>query len=66
MQIDEAYKTLSIEARDTIEKEMQPDGLNIECSVYRTGYTHTLPRVGITLYVDGTWEYTNEALRKES
>lgn len=64
MNVYEARKVLALEAKRVWEKDLHPDGLKLEYYVHdREG--QTLPHVGITLYANGTWEYTDPDLRPE-
>lgn len=55
---NEAQAALQKISRKEFEKTLRPDGKLVHISVFdRTRLNRDLPHVGITLYINGTWEY---------
>lgn len=58
--LHEAQAVLDAEARTVFEKQLHPDGHSFELFVHDPRrFSRSLPNVGIRLWANHTWEYTN-------
>lgn len=55
-----AQARMDAEARKVFEKELHPDGRSVEFMVFDPRQRRrSLPNVGVRLWANRTWEYTN-------
>lgn len=66
MDIHEAQRVMKQKSKELWEKDLHPNGFEVEYYVHdKRGIIKDLPNIGITLYANGTWEFTDPSLRDE-